>query len=216
MPSRRSTLRSALLFVMGCTAGARSFGEGARDTIEAMGRYLGAVVQLFSGTQKRVEGIEVASLDANTRDALRSDIDALVRALDSLLAPKGIFVQDLRGYLSRAQANRFDSPAQREGAWRAIQGEVNEIARGAQRVLAVVTRPESRLDVVIPDADRVELEDMMRQRGILLARFVDIPPPTTPGDLAALEVIVEQHERLRQLTQRFRVTLESKRRTLVA
>lgn len=91
---------------------------------------------------------------------------------------------------------------------------MNQIALAAERVLQIVSRPGSRLNVVIPSADLVELENTMRTRGLLLKRFADIPPPVTSGDLSALEVVVDQHEKLRQITERLRVSLESKRRML--
>lgn len=214
--SRRNALRSAFAFALGHSFVARAFAEGARDTIVAMGRYLGAVVGLFAGTQGRVEGIDVSAVDAETKAALQTEIQALVQALDTLLAPKTVFIGDLRGYLELARANAFDSAAHRANAWRAIQREVDEIARAAQRVLEVVRRPNSRLNVVIPDADRLELETVMMQRGLLLQRFGQIPPPHTPGELSELSIVVDRHEALRQVTQQFRVALEAKRRTLTA
>ncbi|WP_284617790.1 hypothetical protein [Aquabacterium humicola] len=202
--------------MLGTAAWSSARAEGAQDTLVAMGRYLQAVARLFADTGYRVDGIEVGALDADVRTALRHEIAQLAQALDGLLGPKAVFVQDLRGYARRARAGGFDSPQQRRNAWGAIQREVEGIARGADDVLEIVSRADSRLDVVIPDEDRLRLGQVMRQRRLLLRRFPEIPPPEAAGELLALDEMVEQHEQLRLATERFRLTLEGKRRTLAA
>jgi hypothetical protein len=177
-------------------------------------RYTAAVVNLFSGANSRVEAINVAGVDPQLKAALRNELDSLASALGRLLAPKWIFVEDLRGYLRRAKSGGFDSEEQRRDAWSSIRGEIGQIALAAREVLDIVMRPESRLNVVIPAADLVELENAMRTRGLLLTRFADLPAPVTAGELSALEGVVEQHERLRQITERLQVSLEAKRRML--
>lgn len=118
--SRQTVLRFAGALVVASTLGARAFAQAASDTIVGMGRYLTAVVQLLSGTNQRVDGIDVLALDAGTRTELRAELESLVHALGSLLVPKGIFVQDLRGYLRLARSDGFDSAERRQHTWRSI------------------------------------------------------------------------------------------------
>lgn len=80
----------------------------------------------------------------------------------------------------------------------------------------MVASPASHLNLVIPDEDRLMLEDTMMKRGILLRRFPQVPAPAEPGELSALEFMVDQHAQLLAATRQFRATLEAKRRSLLA
>ena len=216
MPTRRKVVRALAGLATVFIGNRATLAEGVNDTIVAMGRYLTAVTSLFTRVEQRVDTYETASLDASTRGSLRTEIEALAGALDRLIGPKGIFVQDLQAYLQRARSGAFDSEAQRQREWERIQGEVESIAKTADEVRKMVASPASHLNLVIGDEDRLALEFTMAQRGILLRRFPQVPAPAERGELTALDFLVQQHQQLLTTTRQFRGTLEAKRRSLLA
>ena len=209
--SRRGAIALAAVFAV---AGRASFADSAGATVAAMAEYLGAAVRLFAGTQSRVESVELSQLSQDAKSALRGDMAELVGALDRLLPRPGLFVGDLRGYLERAAANGFDSAEQRESAWDAIRQDVQVIYDAVGDVLRIVTRPRSRLDVVISDADRLQLQSVLVQRGAILERFGRTPSPATPGELSALKILTDRFDLLRQAVERFHASLRAKQRAI--
>src|SRR5215831_5660224 len=140
MTSRRVilSLTGALLVAPIWRSGA--VAQDANETWVDLRRYMAAVVNLFSGANSRVEAINVAGVDPQLKAVLRNELDSLASALGRLLAPKWIFVEDLRGYLRRAKLGEFDSEEQRRDAWSSIRGEIGQIALAAREVLDIVTR----------------------------------------------------------------------------
>jgi hypothetical protein len=181
--------------------------ESALETIMAMGDYLSSAVRLFSGTQARVDSVEPKKLEKQDQDAVRAELQELMRALDSLLPAQQVFIGDLHGYIRSVKADSFDSPAQMEKTWKATLGGIGELVTATQDVLKIVTRPDSKLDIAIADADRVTLQSALSQRITLLSRFRGMPPPKTQGEIAQLAIMAERYDELRKTAMQLRVSL---------
>jgi hypothetical protein len=208
-PAHRPTRRAACVAGLSWLAAAGlAHAETALDTLATMVRFLGAAASLLAGTAVRVERLGLSGLPPLEREAAQAQLMELTRALDFMLPRQQVFIGDLRSYLETARAERFDSPAQRERVWRAAVADVDEISAAAGRVQAVVARPGTRLEVALPDEDRLALQSALQERQTLLARLKALPPPGTPGELAQLEQLTERYTRLRRAAFDLRVALQ--------
>lgn len=204
-PTRRAVV-SAL--VLAGWAGAAA-AQTALDTLDTLGRFLGAAASLFSGAQTRVESLGLDALPVAEREAARAELRDLIVALDFLLPRQSVFIGDLHSYHDLARTQRFDSPDQQARVWRAAMAGVDEISEAARDVMAVVARPGSRLAGVLADADRLTLQSALAERQALLNRLKTMPPPTSPGELAQLEQLAERYARLRKAAFDLRVALQA-------
>ena len=206
--------RAAIAFALGLGVSGRLFADTARDTLVAMAEYFGAAARLFAGAQSSVDRIDPAKLDPDARQALLIELESMRRALRRLLGQQTSFIWFMRRYADGVAENRFNSPAQREGAWALALRGVDQVADAAEALLEVVAQPRSQLEVVLTDADRLQLQSALTERVILLKRFRELPPPTTEGELTELGATLERYETLYRAAQVLQLSLESKHRAI--
>jgi hypothetical protein len=209
------TLRLTRRIVFICTIVAFAFmtvvplagTESAIETIAAMENYLSSAVSLFSVTQAYAKKVEPKGLKQQDRDAVHAELQKLMRALDSLLDAKGTFIGDLDDYIRMVKADSFDSSAQMKRYWQMTLDSIAKIVTATQGVLDIVTRPDSKLDIVVADADLVNLRLGLNQRITLLSRFQAMPPPRTKGEIAQLAIMADRYDKLRQTAEQLRFSL---------